>query len=265
MGASGRVIFITGFKGGVGKTTVTANIAAVLREMGKRVLIIDGDFGMRCMDLVLSCESESLFDCYDVLLGRCEPDKAVIGSDGLHFMPAPMNYSGEEIPQERFTELFGFLRTKYDYCLIDSSADRSAVYMSFAAAADDAIVVSHHQSTAVRAAEKTGSILAGLGFKNLRLVINGYRDKYAKKGLLPSIFYIINRSAIRLLGVVPFDDCLPADQEKGYLALSCSKNKRLRKYEAAFFNIAKRICGERVLLFRNVYRTKKKNYYMRNK
>ncbi|PKM63131.1 MAG: hypothetical protein CVU97_01890 [Firmicutes bacterium HGW-Firmicutes-21] len=262
MGSLGRVIFITSFKGGVGKTTATANIAAALRALEKRVLIIDGDFGMRCMDIVLGCESESLFDCYDVLLGRCEPEKAIIGDAGLYFMPAPMNYNGDFIPQERFKELFGYLRKRYDYCLIDSSADASPYYMSFATAADDAIVISLHQSTAIRAAEKTAVKLVGLGFKNLRLIINGYRKEYAEKGRLPSILEIINRSSISLIGVVPYEESLPADQEAGHLTFSGGYKRRFKKYEAAFFNIARRICGERVKLFDDVYKPKKKKYYI---
>lgn len=259
----GRVIFITSVKGGVGKTTVTANIAACLRVMEKRVLIIDGDFGMRCMDIVLGYENETVFDCYDVLLGRCDPDCAITGDAGLYFMPAPMNCGGEEIPTERFSNLFKMLRKRYDYCLIDSSADFSPYYMSFASAADDAIVVTLHQSTAIRAAEKTATKLAGIGFKNIRLVINGYHKAYAKKGTLPLIIDIINRSAISLLGVVPFDDTLSCDQESGYLTFSGKYSKHLKKYEAAFFNIARRIYGERVPLFEDVYKPKKKKYYIK--
>ena len=262
MGNLGRVIFITGFKGGVGKTTATANIAAALRALEKRVLIIDGDFGMRCMDIVLGCESDSLFDCYDVLLGRCEPERAIIGDAGLYFMPAPMNCGGDIIPQERFNQLFDKLRRRYDYCLIDSSADASPYYLSFAAAADDAIVISLHQSTAIRAAEKTAVTLTGLGFKNLRLIVNGYRREYAEKGLLPPIIDIINRSSVRLIGVVPFDDRLPADQEAGHLTFTGEFGRRFRPYEAAFFNIARRICGERFPLFEDVYKPKKKKYYI---
>lgn len=263
MGNSGRVIFITGFKGGVGKTTVTANIAAALRAMEKRVLVIDGDFGMRCMDIVLGYENNTVFNCFDVLLGRCDVESATTGDAGLYFMPAPLHYSGERIPTERFIELFTQLRKRYDYCLIDSSADPSPYYLSFAAAADDAIVVTLHQSTAIRASEKTASKLAEMGFKNLRLIINGYRKEYAEKDKLPPILDIINRSAISLLGVVPYEDCLPADQESGYLTFTGEYYKKLKKYEAAFFNIARRICGERIPLFEDVYKTKKKKYYFK--
>ncbi len=258
----GRVIFITGFKGGVGKTTVTANIAAALRSLEKRVLIVDGDFGMRSMDMVLGVESRTLFDCYDVLKGSIEPERAIIGEGGLYFLPAPMNYDGEEIPLENFHALFDRLRARFDFVLIDSSADPSSFYMSFARSADDALIVSLHQSTAVRAAEKTAILLSDLGFENLRLVINGYRKKYAESGVLPSIIDIINRSSIPLIGVVPFNDSMSPDQEQGYLTFSGGSNKKLKTYEVAFFNIAKRICGQRVPLFTEVYKPKKKKHYL---
>ncbi|MDD4163690.1 MAG: AAA family ATPase [Eubacteriales bacterium] len=263
MSNSGRVIFITGFKGGVGKTTVTANIASALKAMEKRVLIIDGDFGMRCMDIVLGYENDTVFNCFDVLLGRCEPESAITGEEGLYFMPAPLNYNKEEIPTGRFIELFAQLRKRFDYCLIDSSADPSPYYLSFAAAADDAIVVTLHQSTAIRASEKTALKLTEMGFKNLRLVVNGYHAEYAQKNKLPSILDIINRSAISLLGVVPFEDSLPCDQESGYLAFTGQYDKKIKRYEAAFFNIAKRICGERVPLFEDVYKPKRKKHYLK--
>ena len=104
--------------------------------------------------------------------------------------------------------------------------------------------------------------LTGLGFKNLRLIVNGYRREYAEKGLLPPIIDIINRSSVRLIGVVPFDDRLPADQEAGHLTFTGEFGRRFRPYEAAFFNIARRICGERVPLFEDVYKPKKKKYYI---
>ncbi|MEG2118429.1 MAG: hypothetical protein RRY76_04410, partial [Clostridia bacterium] len=131
----------------------------------------------------------------------------------------------------------------------------------FAAACDDALIVSLHRSTAVRAAERTGIKLSEVGFKNLRLIVNGYDRVKSDSGELPTLFEIINRSAIKLLGAVPFSESLISDQENGVLALS-SKERRLKTYEAAFLNTALRITGENVPLLENVYFTaKRKNIY----
>lgn len=123
----GGSIFVTSFKGGVGKTTVCANLAGALCNLGHTVLIVDGDFGMRCMDIVLGLENEALFDLGDVLDGRVELERAVLQSQrvpSLSFLPAPMNC---RVPPARtaVAEVIGTLRQSYDYVLIDSSAEES--------------------------------------------------------------------------------------------------------------------------------------------
>ena len=151
------------------------------------------------------------------------------------------------------------LRRTYDYVLIDSSAEESDTYAAFAAAADDAVIVSLHQSSSIRAAEKTALCLDGYGFRNLRLIVNGYRAAAASSGLLPSLREIVERSSVRLLGVVPFDPLLQTDQEAGRITFDDFASRRARCYEAAFMNIAARITGRRVPLLKNVaYPVKRK-------
>lgn len=256
----GRVIFITSFKGGVGKTTVSAGIASALAHDGKRVLICDGDFGMRCMDMVLGLEDEVLFNIHDLLTGKCSARDACIhlSDSGFDFIAAPMSYTRESVDIHAYFRLFAALRQDYDYIIIDSSAEESDYYLAFAACADDALVVSLHRSTSVRAAEKTALRLGEMGFKNLRLIVNCYDNRSAANGSLPSLFDIINRSTIRLLGVIPFDSELFSDQEKGMLT-GIRLTHRYKSYEAAFLNIANRIEGYNIPLLRNVYKTKKRN------
>ncbi|MEG2117964.1 MAG: AAA family ATPase, partial [Clostridia bacterium] len=104
----GRAIFVTSFKGGVGKTTVSANLASALAFIGKKVLVVDGDFGMRCMDMVLGLENEIVFNIYDVLTNKCSYEEAILQyeNSGFDFMPAPMLFDREEIPTTRFFELY---------------------------------------------------------------------------------------------------------------------------------------------------------------
>lgn len=257
----GRVIFVTAFKGGVGKTTVAAGIAAALAALKKRVCIVDADFGMRCMDLVLGMEDDVLYDCSDVLFGRCEPSDAIVpvtGCETLYFLPAPIRYDGREIPKGNMDALFRYLRAEFDFCIVDSSAELSEYYRRFAYASDEAIVVSLHQSTSVRAAEKTAANLARFGHGEVRLVVNGYRDARAREGSLPRILDMIRRSSVPLVGTVPYDEALPAMQEKGTVAFCGRERARLRPTEAAFLNIALRLCGAQVPLFDGVFRPGRK-------
>ncbi|MBO5870704.1 MAG: AAA family ATPase [Clostridia bacterium] len=259
----GRVIFVTGFKGGVGKTTVSANIAATLHALGNKVLLIDGDFGMRCMDMVLGLESETLFDCSDILMGRCSPAAAmceVYGRTGFSFIPAPMNLE-DKIPQGAFAEFVSQVRDDFDYIIIDSCAEMTDYYLAFVSAADEAIIVTLHQSTSVRAAEKTAIRLSSMGVKKLSLVVNGYRSAYAQNGRLPGIADIINRSTVRLLGVVPYSEKLQASQEAAELAFMGKLRKKASLWEAAFYNIASRITGERIPLFYGVESPKRRASY----
>lgn len=262
--ALGRVIFVTGFKGGVGKTTVSANLAATLYALGNKVLVIDGDFGMRCMDMVLGLESETLFDCSDVLMGRCSPTAAMcdVGNGtGFSFIPAPMNLADTKIPKAAFGVFINEVRNDFDFIIIDSCAEMTDYYMSFASAADEAVIVTLHQSTSVRAAEKTAARLSAMGLERQSLIVNGYRAQYAEKGKLPDIVEIINRSSVRLLGVVPYGEKLQASQEAAELAFMGDMKKKATKWEAAFYNIAQRLCGNRVLLFSGAESQKKRSAY----
>ena len=263
MSTLGRVIFVTGFKGGVGRTTVSSNIAATLYALGNRVLLIDGDFGMRCMDMVLGLESETLFDCSDILMGRCSPTAAmceVHDRVGFTFIPAPMNLE-EKIPKQAFSDLIAQVRDEFDYIIIDSCAEMTDYYLAFASVADEAIIVTLHQSTSVRAAEKTAVRLSAMGIKKLSLIVNGYRHAYAEKGRLPNIVDIINRSTVRLLGVVPYSEKLQASQEAAELSFMGKPRRKASLWEAAFYNIAKRLTGERIPLFDGVDSPKRRSSY----
>jgi len=261
--ALGRVIFVTSFKGGVGKTTLSANLSSVLARMRHKVLAVDGDFGMRCLDMALGLESDVIYDINDVINGGCRTEGAIIPcgkTKNLFFLAAPMSKPDTILPVGRFMDFFRHLRTQFDYIVIDSSAEESPYYLAFASAADDALVVSLHQSMSIRAAEKTGIKLQSLGFKNLRLIVNCYRSDFVKGEALPSIYDLINLSAIKLLGVIPYDTNVVLDQEKGETAFGTGDNVA-SPYEAAVYNIACRIKGINIPLFKNVNKPKKKSRY----
>ncbi len=257
----GRIIFVTSFKGGVGKTTVSANIASALVLLGRRVLVVDADYGNRCMDLVLGMEDDCLFDSADAIRGNIDVSAAIRAHGtvpGLYFMPAPAFFGGKLSPDDTVA-FFSRLKRDYDFIIVDSSAEDSDTYRAFARAAEDALVVTFHQTTAIRAAEKTAAILSELGYSNIRMVVNCYRAKAAAEGLLPSMYSIIQGAKVQLIGAIPADDSVPVKQESG--TLPYLGKGRLSPYEAATLNIAKRLLGAPVPLFKDVYKPKKLKYY----
>lgn len=262
----GRVIFVTAFKGGVGKTTVSAGIACALAALGKRVCIVDADFGMRCMDLVLGMADYAMYDCSDVLQGNCTVTDALLpvnDCEGLWFLPAPIRYDGAMPDRERALNMIAYLKERFDFCILDSSAELTPYYRLFADLADDAIVVTLHQSVAIRAAEKTAAHLASFGHRRVHLVVNCFSEEKAKSRKLPTLPDIIFRSSVPLIGVVPRSDRLPEDQEAVSLALSGEPNRRLADYEAAFLNIACRMCGLEIPLWKGVSFPKRKGSALR--
>ncbi len=258
----GRIIFITSFKGGVGKTTLTANLAAAFCALGQKVLVVDADYGNRCMDLVLGMENSTLFDSLDVISGRASIENAIAVHETnkkLFFLSAPA-VQDAVVSATETEKLLASLKDRFDFILVDSSAEDSDTYRAFARSAEDAVVVSFHQSTAIRAAEKTATVLSSLGFTNIRLVVNSYHKDAQEAGVLPSVLDIIQRSHIGLLGVVPFDFGVSPMQEKG--ALPYKSSGKLAPFEAATLNIARRLLGDPVPLLKDVYKPKKLKEYL---
>lgn len=243
-----NVIMITSCKGGVGKTTVCANLAMTLAKMGKKTLLLDCDFGMRCLDLVCGLEDKCMYDISDVILHHVSYDKAVIRderSENLYFLAAPYSYNGE-ITVPDFKK---FIRSisdalELDYIFIDTHGGVGDEIKLGASVADMAIIVATHQSASLRAAEQTNQRLNELGVDKTKLIINCFEEARVKKGELPGIIDIIDKTYVKLIGVIPQDHVFVLAQRYGKLLDTFGITNTVH----AFFNIALRIEGNNVPL-----------------
>ena len=237
-----KVFTVVSGKGGVGKSTFCANIAISLAEQNKKVLLIDGDAGLRSLDLLLSVDSMVVYDWLDIIENRCDHNKArLFFNDNLQLLPAPITYP-DSLTKEIFMDMIGKFREEYDYIIIDSPAGTGELPLLYANCSDMCIVVATPDEVSARSACAVGNALIKQGVKedNLRLIINRFDEKAVKRGKLLNIDDMIDRTYIRLLGVVPEDRNLMYFSVTENLLSDHSYTKN------AFGNIAKRILGKEV-------------------
>ena len=242
------VIMTASCKGGVGKTTVTANLALSLARLGHRTLMIDCDLGMRCLDIVSGLSDRVTYDVIDCAVRDISISRAAVRDDrceGLYFIAAPYRYNGE-LNDENFARLIERAGEELDveYVLLDTHGGHGPEFPLAAAAADAALIVTTHQEAALRAAEETQRRLADYGVEKTRLIVNCYDRRAAKREKLPGVVEMIDRCTVRLIGVVPYDPEFTQMQISGALAAENPGSPAGK----AFCNIARRVCGENVKL-----------------
>lgn len=243
-----RSLIVTSCKGGIGKSTVCANLAASLAALGHRVLVIDCDFSNRSLDLIFNCEENLVYDITDLVHGRATAEQTVIalpGRENIWFIPAPMVcrelFSSEQLKAAVDSAAHAF---DCNTVLIDSPGAADWILPVIAPVTEAALIVVSHMPTSVRGAEKTGYSLESIGVKEQYLIINRFDAKKVRKNERPGLNELIDRTHIPILGVIPESRALELGQEKGRLA--CQLGRQGRTVSAAFEETAKRICGERI-------------------
>ncbi|MBO8155934.1 MAG: septum site-determining protein MinD [Bacillaceae bacterium] len=243
----GEAIVITSGKGGVGKTTTTANLGTALALMGKKVCLVDTDIGLRNLDVVMGLENRIIYDLVDVIKGRCKLNQALIRDkrfDCLHFLPAAQTSDKSEVTPEGMKRIIKQLKPDYDYILIDSPAGIELGYRNAVAGADKAIVVTTPEKSSVRDADRIIGLLEKENMDPPVLVINRIRNHMVKTGDMLDVDDIVTTLSIDLLGIIADDDEVIKASHHGEPVAFQPDTKASISYR----NIARRILGEQVPL-----------------
>src|SRR6516164_11687370 len=203
-----RRIVLTSGKGGVGKTTMTANLGATLAKRGKRVILIDADIGLRNLDLVLGLEKRIVFDLVEVAEGRCQLRQALIKDkrfESMSILPAAQTREKDAITEEQFSSIVEQAAEVADYVLIDCPAGIEAGFRNAVAGAAEAIVVTTPEVSAIRDADR---VVGKLNDKKIpiRLIVNRLRPEMVRTGDMLTVEDVCEILAVELLGIVPDDE-----------------------------------------------------------
>ncbi|SIS36653.1 septum site-determining protein MinD [Salimicrobium flavidum] len=243
----GEAIVITSGKGGVGKTTTTANLGTALAIQGKKVCLVDTDIGLRNLDVIMGLENRIIYDIVDVIQHRCRTKQALITDkrfDCLHVLPAAQTSDKSQVTPDGMKEIVAELKEDYDYILIDCPAGIEQGYKNAVSGADKAIVVTTPEKSSVRDADRIIGLLEQEEIEPPSLVINRIRTHMIESGDMMDVEDIISILAIDLLGIVVDDDAVITGSNRGEpVAL-----KPDTKAAIGYRNIARRILGESVPL-----------------
>ncbi|HPF43203.1 MAG TPA: septum site-determining protein MinD [Syntrophomonadaceae bacterium] len=243
-----KVLVITSGKGGVGKTTTTANLGTALAMLDKSVVMVDTDIGLRNLDVVLGLENRIVFDIVDVVNGSCKLRQALIKDkriESLFLLPAAQTKDKNAVTPHQMKNLTNELRKEFDFILVDCPAGIEQGFRNAIAGADSAIVVATPEISSVRDANRIIGLLEAAGLYDTRLIVNRLRSRMVKNGDMLDVDDIIDILSINLLGVVPEDESIVISTNRGEPAVMETSSKA----GAAYKKIARRLNGEEVPLF----------------
>ena len=242
---AGKVIVVTSGKGGVGKTTTVANLGCGLAIRGRRVVMIDADIGLRNLDVVLGLENRIVFDLVDVAEKRCRLRQAMIKDkrfEGLFLLPAAQTREKDAVSPEQMQEICHDLKEEFDYVLIDCPAGIEQGFKNAVAGADEAIIVTTPEVSAVRDADRIVGLLQARDLTDPWLVVNRIRPDMIRKGDMMDIDDVNDILALELLGIIPDDETIIVSTNRGEPAVT----DRGSRAGEAYRNIAGRLEGENI-------------------
>ncbi|WP_046228327.1 septum site-determining protein MinD [Paenibacillus dauci] len=243
----GEAIVITSGKGGVGKTTTSANIGTALALLGKKVCLVDTDIGLRNLDVVMGLENRIIYDLCDVADGRCRLNQALVKDkrfDELYMLPAAQTKDKNAVSPEQVKEIIEELKKDFEYVLIDCPAGIEQGFKNAIAGADQAIVMTTPENASVRDADRVIGLLESSHISAPKLIVNRIRHSMVKSGDMLDIDEVLQVLNIDLLGVVPDDELVIKAANSGEPTVMNPDSKAAIAYR----NIARRILGDTVPL-----------------
>jgi len=237
----GEVIVITSGKGGVGKTTTTANIGAGLSKFDKKVVVIDTDLGLRNLDVVMGLENLIVYNLVDVIEGTCRLKQALIRDkryENLYLLPSAQTKDKTAISPGQMKKLTSQLKDEFDYILLDCPAGIEQGFQNAMAGADPAIVVTTPEVSAIRDADRIIGLLESNQLKKIDLIINRIRMDMVKRGDMMSVDDVTEILSVPLIGALPDDEQVVIGTNQGEPVVGLES-----KAGKAYLNICKRIMG----------------------
>lgn len=240
----GKAIVVTSGKGGVGKTTTSANLGAALALRGKRVLVIDADIGLRNLDVIMGLENRIVFNLVDVVKGLCKPQQAFIRSkrsNNLYLLPASQTDDKDVLTPQEMSDTIGKLKNEFHFVLIDSPAGIEQGFRNACAGADEAILVTTPEVAAIRDADRVIGLLGAQGIEP-KLILNRVDRDMVRRGDMLSPQDVIDILGIEQIGLVMKDNDIVVSANTGEPVVYNNKSKA----GAAFLTIADRLTGATV-------------------
>jgi len=236
-------IVITSGKGGVGKTTTTANLGVALALMGKKVVVVDADIGLRNLDLILGLENRIVYDLVNVIEGECKVKQALVKDkrcENLYLLPAAQTRDKNAVSPEGMKKLVGQLKEEFDFVLIDCPAGIEQGFKNSVAGADRALIVTTPEVSAIRDADRIIGLVEAAELPEPKLIINRFRAKLVAKGDMMNKEDILEILAIPLIGLIPDHEDVIITSNKGAPAAFDEKSI----VGEAYRRIARRVTGE---------------------